>query len=428
MKNIKKFISFDNLVFISICISFIGIPFTGSLAVFEYYAKIGVRAFGELYFTIRFLTYLPQYSTKLRISNILILLYILLAISSILYSPHPLNSGLRGLELLGAYFAVSVMVYKCNTWKDVDNLINYIYFSLFILMSFVGFFLWLMPAQTISYLNIMGDEPRLGGDIINPNALGLYAGLLFLGSLHHVIRKEPFSKIWYGLLIVSFIILILSKSRTAVIGTLLSATLSYFIYSFITNKSISLRSLFGTFLLLGLISFYYENLVGYFVRGESEGLILKATGRVDLWIFLLKNQFLRNPIIGSGFLMLSDIPKAFFGGKHALYLPSAHNGFIQALIGLGLVGFLLLTIPLSNSFLFYLKRNISRRFFNKNNILLKLNLMSQFLSLYLLLIIHTFFETGIGGPLSPVTIIFFFLVILSSYFYFILKSKDDIVI
>ncbi len=426
MIKIKKIITFDSLVFISICISFIGIPFSGSLAVFEHYAKLAVRAFGEFYFTIRFLMHLPQYSVKLQISNILILLYILLAISSILYSPHPWNSGLRGLELLGAYFAVSVMVYKCNTWEDVDNLLNCIYFSLFILMSFVGFFLWLMPAQTISYLNIMGDEPRLGGDIINPNALGLYAGLLFIGSLHHIIRKEAFSKIWYGLLIVSFIILFLSKSRTAIIGTLLSASLSYLIYSFTTNKSITLRILLGIFLLSGVICFYYENLVGYFVRGESEGLILKATGRVDLWIYLLKNQFLRNPVIGSGFLMLSDIPKAFYRGKHALYLASAHNGFIQALIGLGLVGFLLLTIPLTNSFFFYLKRTLSKNFLNKNNSLMRLNLMSQFLSIYILIIIHSFFETGIGGPLSPVIMTFYFLVILSSYFNYIVRTDNEL--
>jgi len=418
-------LSLDTLIFISLFISFIGIPFTGTLAIFIHYSKLAVRAFAETYFTIKYIVYLPQYLPNLRISNVLIILYILLAILSILYSPHPLNSGLRGLELLGGYFAVSVMSYKCKNWKHIDNLLNYIYLSLFILMSIVGFFLWYMPIHAISYLNIMGDEPRIGGEIINPNVLGLYAGILFLGSLHHIIRKEYFPRLWYGLFIISFIILFLSKSRSAVIGTLISASLSFLLYCFIRKKSLLHRILIGTFFIIGLMFFYYENIVEYFVRRESEDLIFKATGRVDLWIYLLKSQFIRNPILGYGFLMLSDIPKEFYSGKHILYLPSAHNAYLQALIGLGLVGFILLTIPLINSFYYFLNRNINRTFYNINISLLNYNIMPQFIAIYILLIIHSFFETGIGGPLSPAILIYYVLLILPSIIEIIVKKDNN---
>jgi O-antigen ligase len=403
----------DSMLFMLICITFVGIPFTGQIASVEYNIKIGLRIVCSAYFISKYIFGIFMYLRFLRNAMLFLFLYIFLAAISFTYSINPLISSIRTIEIFACFCAVNILVANIRTGNDLNKVTEILYVALITLMVIVGLSWWLMPDKAIAYLNIRGDVPRLGGQFVNPNALGVYSGLVFLGAFHHILRKEKTSKMWLAVLLFSLAYLILSKSRTAVLGTFLSATISYIIVCYRTNKLVVLRLAIGVMFVVLFTAFFSERIAMYLVRGESEQLITRATGRLDLWAHLLDKQFFKNMAFGSGFQMISDTLH-IYKGKHSLYMPSAHNGFLQALIGLGLIGFILLSISTIYGLFFYLRRAVMPNrpdFAHENN---KLNLFPQLLALYLLILIHSMFEAGIGGPLSPVLMLFFLLLAIST--------------
>jgi O-antigen ligase len=98
-------------------------------------------------------------------------------------------------------------------------------------------------------------------------------------------------------------------------------------------------------IVVGVIN-YFNEIIEYLVRGQSFEEMLLLTERARFWLILISNTLFDQPILGHGYQMLGDdgITKHFPDLGYSI--SNAHNTFIQTFVGLGLIGFFLLSYHL----------------------------------------------------------------------------------
>lgn len=177
-----------------------------------------------------------------------------------------------------------------------------------------------------------GEEARLGGFIINPNELGLLIGV----GIGATITDWKFAtrKIFYALAILMFIYaLVLTGSRSSMIALML-------IVFFFIMQTKDLRIRIVVILsVLAAIPFVIKSVI---IKQGNIDEVMNMTGRIPFWKDLLSINFPREPIFGYGYMRIDYTDK--FESINAYAGAMTHNTFLQALMGLGLVG---LTIVLA---------------------------------------------------------------------------------
>ena len=75
------------------------------------------------------------------------------------------------------------------------------------------------------------------------------------------------------------------------------------------------------------------------IKDGDVGEVMSMTGRLPFWSDLITYGFPERPILGYGFMSISDSPFTNkFDSIHAYAASMTHNTFVQVLINLGLVG------------------------------------------------------------------------------------------
>jgi O-antigen ligase len=130
---------------------------------------------------------------------------------------------------------------------------------------------------------------------------------------------------------------VLSQGRTGMISLVIGT-------SFILVRRFRTSSAFIIPVIAGLmITLFGDTLLRLFVRGEDKEMLLSLSGRTTLWEFGW-HSFLDRPWLGFGWgagsravllKLLDELPGEGFGGNIA----SLHNGLLEVLLGVGLVGF-----------------------------------------------------------------------------------------
>lgn len=183
-----------------------------------------------------------------------------------------------------------------------------------------------------------GEEARLGGYIMNPNELGMLAGVGVACLIFDIYRNHH--KVWTIIkLIVIFYALYLTGSRSSLIGALL-------IILFHINQSNNkkLKSL----ILAGVLVVTPVAVNKIILKdGDSSRLeeVMSMTGRLPFWTALIQEGLPREPLLGFGFMRIDY--KEFFQSTHTYPGKMTHNTFMQVLMNLGFVGLTLIIFQIT---------------------------------------------------------------------------------
>jgi O-antigen ligase len=256
---------------------------------------------------------------------------------------------------------------------------------LLILVFVIG--MWVNP-DVFYRLTHGGEEARLGGYLMNPNELGMLAGVGVAGLMFDIRRNY---RRWWTIfkLLILFYGLMATGSRSSLIGALLIIVF-HVLQS--EQKKFALAAI-AVMIIVAPIAIYKVVLK----NGDPERMeeVMSLTGRLPFWKALINEGLPREPFFGFGFMRIDY--KEYFQSAHTYPGKMTHNTFMQVLMNLGFVG---ITIVLFQ--ILFTIRGIMRENSEKKLMLF---------SLLIPLIINSFTEFGIFGE-SNYGILFYQLVIL----------------
>lgn len=171
-----------------------------------------------------------------------------------------------------------------------------------------------------------GEEARLGGFIINPNELGL---LIVIGIAATITGWKSAGKKSVSVLaiVISLYAIVLTGSRSSMIAMVL---VIFFFIMQTNNIKIRVATLLSV---LVAIPYIIKSVI---IKQGNVEEVMNMTGRIPFWKDLLSINFPREPFLGYGYMRIDYTDK--FESINAYAGAMTHNTFLQALMGLGLVG------------------------------------------------------------------------------------------
>ena len=329
-------------------------------------------------------------------SPLFYLFYMFLGFASFLWSTDPGFSALQWFmifqSLVFSYFFIkSLKVLDTFFEGHTIRLYHLLGNSVFVLQLIFVIGMWVNPA-TFFRLTDGGNESRLGGFIMNPNELGMLAGVGVACLIFDLYRKK--NTIWTIIKICVIIYaLFFTGSRSSLIGVLI---IIFFHVKQTDGKMIKLAVIAGV-LLVAPFAVYKMILKG----GNSSRVeeVMSMTGRLPFWKGLIFEGLPREPLFGFGFMRIDY--NRNFQGMHTYAAAMSHNTFIQVLMNLGFVGMCIVIFQMFFTF---------QAFFSENK---ETRLM--LIGIAIPIIINSFTEFGIFGE-SNYGILFYQLLIFSISF------------
>lgn len=233
-----------------------------------------------------------------------------------------------------------------------------------------------------------GEEARLGGYMMNPNELGMLAGVGVAGLMFDIRRNH---RKWWTILklLILFYGLYATGSRSSLIGALL-------IIGFHVLQSEQKKFAIAAFVIIMLVApvAIYKVVLK---DGDPERMeeVLTLTGRLPFWQALINEGLPREPLLGFGFMRIDY--KEYFQSTHTYPGKMTHNTFMQVLMNLGLVGITIILFQMLFTARGILKENAEKKL--------------MLFCLLIPLIINSFTEFGIFGE-SNYGILFYQLIIM----------------
>lgn len=260
--------------------------------------------------------------------------YLLLGFASIMWSTKPSYSALQWFMTFQSLFFCYFMV-KSLALLDAffpghkARMFNLLGNASFVLITVFIIGMWVDP-NTFFRMTAGGTEARLGGYMMNPNELGMLAGVGVAGLVFDLRRnhKKVVTLLKIALLLYG---LYATGSRSSLIGVFLVIGLQV-LHS--GNKKLRLGLMVALFLAMG---FGAKEVI--FKDGSAERMeeVMSMTGRLPFWTALINEGLPREPWLGFGFMRIDY--NEFFQGVHTYPGKMTHNTFLQVLMNLGFIGF-----------------------------------------------------------------------------------------
>lgn len=339
-----------------------------------------------------------SFGYKNHLSGLFYLAYALLGVCSILWSTDVMFTVLQLMMLMESIlFAMAfyhLLVVGSFLTKGRASLARILAVSISVIS--ICFLVGLYLDPSTFYRDTHGGAvSRLGGFIINPNELGMLA---VIGASMTYIRMREGAGLFWNIIFwgICVAVLLLTQSRSS-LGAFLLVTGLFILLS----KSAWLK--IGS---IGIAVIVLPILVQTIIIKDGDvGEVMSMTGRLPFWSDLIKYGFPERPILGYGFMSISDSPFTNkFDSIHAYAASMTHNTFVQVLINLGLVGAFICIIQMFLTFFAIAK---------STDLTLKLTAIAMLIPL----LINSATEFGIFGE-ANYGIYFYHLVILL----FIVKS------
>ena len=230
-----------------------------------------------------------------------------------------------------------------------------------------------------------GSETRLGGYLMNPNELGMLASMGASLALLELLKSKKKSQLFFWFSI-SLLTLFLTTSRSSVIGFLIIAML-------ILKNRASIRIKIIAFVLAGIaIPFILQYVI--FKAGNIDE-VFSMTGRIPFWTALLQEGIVKEPFLGFGFQRIFYTNRFISLTAYSGHM--THNTFLQVLMNLGFIGFLLVILQMTLLF-----RGVIQ---SKNK-----ELKAFFLAMIIPLLINSVTEFGIFGQTNYAIFFYQFLI------------------
>lgn len=319
-------------------------------------------------------------------------LYLLLGLASFMWSTNISYSALQWFMTAQTlvfcfYFIKSLYLldqFFPNHNIRLYNLLGNVAFIL-VLVFVIGMF---VNPDVFFRLTHRGEEARMGGYMMNPNELGMLAGIGVAGLLFDMRRNH--AKWWTIFkLVILFFGLYATGSRSSLIGALL--IIGFHVYQS-EQKKFAVASI-AIMILVAPIAIYKVVLKD----GDPERMeeILSLTGRLPFWKALINEGLPREPLLGFGFMRIDY--KEYFQGNNTYPGKMTHNTFMQVLMNLGLIGLVIVLAQFIFTFRGILRENAEKKL--------------MLLCLLIPLLINSFTEFGIFGE-SNYGILFYQLILM----------------
>lgn len=309
-------------------------------------------------------------------------IYVIIGFLSIFWSLVPVATAGKSIELLMAFLIVYILSQQNNRNEKLTSLFTLISYAIFLQLTIVliGFLLG-FDGYKEGAAGGLGDifGFRIIGPFISANGIG-YLSTIILILLFTIILNRPYKLVLLlPYILIASITLILSTSRTS---------LALFLISFMLILFFKKRTLFFTLVIpitLVIVIYLGANLLAFIQGGTADSNFYTLSGRTVLWenALIAINQ---NLLSGYGFGVGSRVMFVLYPIEgFSETISSAHNGFLEVLSGVGLIGF----IPWFFSLIFTMYLAI--RSYNST---------TELFGLFPILIGVTLMSTGLGGSFN----------------------------
>lgn len=256
--------------------------------------------------------------------------YLLLGVVSLLWSTKPGYSALQWvMDVQSLVFAVLFMrVYALiHSWypgqaKLFAWMMSRAIFTI-TLIFMAG--MYVVPDQFYRMTH-GGEVARLGGNLMNPNELGM---LCVVGAalMFPEFKQKPKRLLAVLMAGIMLIAVLATGSRSSLSG--------FFIVGiwYVWTEGTSMQKVLS---LVGLVIAVPLAVNMVFIKQGDVGEVLSMTGRLPFWSALLSEGLPESPLFGFGFMRIAW--EDTFQSVHTYAGHMTHNTFIQVLMNLGFVG------------------------------------------------------------------------------------------
>ena len=186
----------------------------------------------------------------------------------------------------------------------------------------------------------------------DPNSTGADASMLVFASIA-MLRAKPGSWVYRATLVTAVSFLLLTRSRTSILGTAFTLIVFYGFVTVRNNRLMPYLCLLGTVASASLIVSSQDiDVKGALSMGRAEAAENTLTGRVPLWTELYEEYISKRPALGYGYGgFWTPEQSKIISSDQDWIIGSAHSIYIDAALTLG-VGGLLLYLAILLSVLF----------------------------------------------------------------------------
>jgi hypothetical protein len=266
--------------------------------------------------------------TRFRVVDLWIFGFLTLAFYSKTYSIMPQITLERSISAALFYLAVFWGVW--NYARDVDRISIVIqqFLTAAALVFLLGFLL-------------IGGSSRFSGFFGSPNTIGVLASILTPLALWAFLAERRRSALY--LLVMIAASLVLGGSRAGILSV--AASVFYFFFASYRSRRITIVvwTFFLTALLLVAVEIFGAGLMKDFFRWDT---LTTGSGRFEAWREVMRLLSYR-PLWGYGFGTEDHLFAAFDVVFYEHYGAFAHNSYIGLASQLGLIGVVLLFVPLT---------------------------------------------------------------------------------
>lgn len=331
---------------------------------------------------------------KNSLSISLYLAYLLLGAASFMWSTKVGYSSLQWFmtvqSLVFSFFFIRCIALLNAYFQDHPiRLFNLLGNTVYVLMLVFVLGMYIAP-DVFFRMTHGGEEARLGGYIMNPNELGMLAGLGIACLIFDLYRGHQRGHTIFKLLLIGYA-LFLTGSRSSLIGVVLIVLFHIHISD---RKLVKIGVLAGMLMVLP----FAVNKIILKDEGRLEE-VMSMTGRLPFWKDLINEGLPREPYWGFGFMRIDY--KDYFQSRHSYPGKMTHNTFLQVLMNLGFVGLVLVLFQLLFTIRGLLKAERNHRL--------------MLLGIFIPILINSLTEFGIFGE-SNYGILFYQLLIFSISF------------
>jgi len=271
-----------------------------------------------------------------------LVLLALLAIASALWSIDPELSFRRGIAVL-ATTLMGVYLAARYDWISALRLLAIVWLGLMAASFIAGI---IAPGFAVMHEVHPG---AWSGGWSEKNALGGHAARASFLFAFLAWRDEPYRRWWAGGLVVSLLLVVLSKSATALLGASLGLGVLFAAWWMLKGRRWSLALVWGVVCIAVAAVMIYITAPGILLGIIGKDATL--TGRTDIWIELAA-AIEKKPALGYGYLAfwgLDSEPRYWLERAVDWNAPSGHNGWLDLAISLGLVGVVIFSIDVAAS-------------------------------------------------------------------------------
>jgi O-antigen ligase len=310
--------------------------------------------------------------------------YALVSVVSTAWSVYPAWTLYKSVEYFVDLALVAAILVAAPSTENYKTLFDWTWllYGLQLASVWTGALVWPQAALQRD-VGLIGVQLYGVLPVVHANAVGDISAALGIVATRRLLLGSPAESnraLYFSIFGASLVSLVLSQTRSAIVGFVLGAVLLLFL----SRRLVTIALLTVGSFLAGMTT-VPDILRVYFLRGQTVALFQSFTGRVSWWEYAWQ-RFMEQPLAGYG---------AYAGGRFAVmeHLGATtsygmHNTYMEVIVGTGLWGLLPLLLALLGIWWVLI-----RAFPRSSTTPLGRGLVAEALALLVLLTIRSFFET-----------------------------------